>query len=120
MQLKQDKMELKIIQEKENPLFRRKEILAEINSQITPRTIEVENILSREFSKPVENIKIKRIKGNFGTKIFNVEANIYELMEDKEKTEIKTKKQRDAEKKIRMEGMKKSVIEKNKSEESLE
>mgnify|MGYP001590975619 CR=1 FL=1 len=113
-------MELKIIQEKENPLFKRKEILAEINSEITPKIIEIESILSREFSKPAENIKIKRIKGKFGTKFFNIEANIYELMEDKEKTEIKTQKQRNAEKKARMEGSKKSVVEENKSGEVVE
>lgn len=107
-------MEFKIITKKENPLFRRKEILAEINSEITPKTVDVENLLSGEFSKPVENIKIKRIKGNFGTRIFNVEANIYDLIEDKDKTEIKTQKQRNAEKKIRMESAKKKEI---KSEE---
>jgi len=90
--------------------------LVEISSEITPNAIEIGNILSKEFSKPVENIKIKRIKGKFGTKFFNIEANIYELMEDKEKTEIKTQKQRNAEKKARMEGSKKI----KKAEEILE
>lgn len=92
-------MELKIIQEKENPLFKRKEILAELNSEITPKIIEVEKKLSERFSKPVENIKTKRIKGKFGSKTFRIEANIYESMEDKNQTEIKTKKQREAERK---------------------
>ena len=112
-------MELKILKEKENPLFKRKEILAEISSEITPKIIEVENILSREFSKPIENIKIRRIKGKFGTRFFNVEANVYDLFEDKEKTEIKTQKQREAEKKAGMEGSKKVEVEENKSEENV-
>ncbi len=100
-------MELKIIHEKENSLFKRKEILAEINSETTPNRIEIEKILSKKFSQPAENIKIKTIKGNFGSKTFRIKANVYEMMEDKEQTEIKTKKQREAEKKMIMERMKK-------------
>ena len=111
------KMELKIIHEKENPLFKRNEIIAEINSETTPKIIEIDKKLSERFSKPVENIKTQKIEGRFGSKTFKIKANIYESMEDKEKSEIKTKKQREAEKKTRMERMKKNVIEENKSEE---
>ena len=127
MQLKHasSKMELKIIREKHNLLFKRKEILAEIDSEITPKIIEVEKILSEKFSKPTENIKTKRVKGKFGSKTFEINANIYDTLEDKEKTEIKTRKQRAAEKKIKeerikseKEAKKEEVLEKTKAEEN--
>ena len=110
-------MELKIIREKHNLLFNRKEILAEIDSEITPKIIEVEKILSEKFSKPIENIKTKRIKGKFGSKTFEINANIYDTLEDKERTEIKTRKQRAAEKKIKDERIK-SEKEAKKAEEA--
>ena len=93
-------MELKILNEKNNQLFKRKEIISEIGSETTPKIIEIVEILSKKFSTPSENINIKDIKGRFGTKTFKIRANIYETFEDKEKTEIKTQKQRKAEKKI--------------------
>ena len=70
-------MGLKIIQEKENPLYKRKEVIAEIMTIIPPSIKEVENLFSEKFSKPAKNIKINGIKGKFGTQIFKIEANIY-------------------------------------------
>ena len=87
-------MGLKIIQEKENPLYKRKEVIAEIMTIIPPSIKEVENLFSEKFSKPAKNIKINGIKGKFGTQIFKIEANIYDSEEAKEQIEIKTQKQR--------------------------
>ena len=92
-------MELKITQETQNPLFKRKEIIATINSDITPSKSDVEKKLSEKFSTESENISIKNIKGKFGSKDFQIQASIYENPKDKNSTELKTKKQRDAEKK---------------------
>jgi len=82
----------KIIEEKENPLFRRKEIKASMDSEVSPSEAEVLKNLSEKFSAPAENIKIKKISGKFGSKNFTITANIYSSLKDKELTEPKSKK----------------------------
>jgi len=115
-----------ILQEKENPLFNRKEIILNINSQITPSTKETEELLAKKFSTKQENIKIKKILGKFGSRTFEISANIYDSKEDKEQTEIKTKKQREAEKakeeRIKAEAKEKSekITQETKSNEAIE
>jgi len=88
---------MEIIKEISNPLFKRKEIKATLESEISPSNSEVEKQLAEKFSVPAKNIKIKNILGKFGSKIFTINANIYESADDKETTEPKSKKQRDAE-----------------------
>ena len=85
--------ELKIIKERENNLFKRKEIQLIINSDKSPSRGEVSGLLAEKFSVPVENIKIKKILSGFGSKVFNVEANIYSSKEEKDFIEIKKKKE---------------------------
>ena len=65
LQLKQgnSKMGLKILTEKENPFFNRKEIEASIEADITPKKSEAEELISKKFSTNPENVKIKGIKG---------------------------------------------------------
>ena len=92
-------MELKIINQKENPLFKRNEIEASIEAEVTPNKQEVKKLISEKFSIPPETIKLKGIHGKFGSKTFRVRANVYNSAEDKEKTEPKTKKEVEAEKK---------------------
>lgn len=92
-------MKIKIINQTENKLFNRKEIQAEIESDATPSKTEVLNLVSKETSVSEDNIKIKGIYGKFGSKVFEVNANVYDSKEDKEKTEHKTKKEIEAEKK---------------------
>lgn len=84
--------EIKIIEEKENPLFKRKEIKLEVSAAVTPSHGEAREIISSKFSKPEENIRIKNILGRFGSKEFTIRANIYESEEDKLKTEGESKK----------------------------
>ncbi len=86
-------MELQISEEKNNALFKRKEITATAEAESTPSREEVLKVLTEKFSVPVENIKIKGIHGKFGSKTFNIQANIYEFAEDKETIEIKKKKE---------------------------
>ncbi len=86
-------MELKVTEEKENALFGRKEIKGHVRSEISPSKAEISRLLSEKFLMPVENIKIKEIKGKFGTKIFNIEANVYSLKKDKDEIELKKKKE---------------------------
>lgn len=84
-------MELKIINEKENLLFERKEIRASIDAEITPSKNEVEALLVQKFSSQPENISLKGIHGQFGSKTFMVNANIYSSIEAKQRAEPKKK-----------------------------
>jgi len=86
-------MELKIINETENPLFNRKEIQLSLKADTTPSREEVVKIISEKFSIPVESIKIKKISGKFGSKVFTVIANLYASEEKKDKIESKKKKE---------------------------
>jgi len=86
-------MELKIINETENPLFNRKEIQLSLKADTTPSREEVVKIISEKFSIPAGNIKIKKISGKFGSKVFTVIANLYASEEKKDKIESKKKKE---------------------------
>ncbi|MBR9701343.1 hypothetical protein GOV13_00290 [Candidatus Pacearchaeota archaeon] len=85
-------MEFKTISDIENPLFERREIEGEIHAEITPSRQNVAKLLAEKFSVPAENIKIRTIMGKFGSKVFIINANIYKSAEDKDKLEIKKKK----------------------------
>ncbi len=89
----------KILQKKENPLFNRKEIQVNIESEVTPNKLDTEKLISEKFSTGIENIKIKKILGKFGSKTFTIIANIYNSEENKNKTEKKSKKDKVGEKK---------------------
>ena len=78
-------MKTKIIDEKKNPLFDRKEVILEVESEITPSHAEVGKIISEKFKTSSEAFQIKKIQGNFGSKIFKISANIYPSKEEKEK-----------------------------------
>jgi ribosomal protein S24E len=108
-------MENKIIEEKENPLFNRKEVTLEVSSNVNPKNDEALKIISEQFSTPEEQIKIKGIYGKFGIQRFKIIANIYKTLADKEKTEVKTKQEKEAEKKA-VEEMKKAEEERRKAE----
>ena len=86
-------MELKILGEKINLLFSRKEVKASIDSESTPSRSHILELLSKRFSVPSENIKIRGIRGSFGTKVFMIEANIYNSEKDKDAVELKKKKE---------------------------
>jgi ribosomal protein S24E len=91
--------ELTIIKQRENPLFKRKEVEVNFESNVPPKMKEAEEILSKEFSATPESVKIRKIAGKFGSKSFIISANIYHSKEDKEKTETKSKKEKSGEKK---------------------
>lgn len=91
--------DIKIIEEKENPLFKRKEIKGTIEAEAVPSRAETLEILSKKFETPLENIKIKGITGKFGSRTFDIKANIYSSEQDKDSVEIKKKKEKTSEKK---------------------
>ena len=82
----------KLIEERKNILFKRKEIKFSVKSKVTPSHSEVGKFISEKFSTPMETIKIKNILGKFGSNEFVVTTNIYNSKEDKEITERKSKK----------------------------
>ena len=82
----------KVTEKKENPLFNRKEIFFEVQADITPSRLETSKFFSKKFSVPVENIKIKGINGKFDSNTFSGSVFIYNSEEDKNRVEIKKKK----------------------------
>ena len=87
-----NKMEnFNILEEKINPLFLRKEIIAEVQAESVPSHVEVEKLISEKFKSPVENFKIKQIKGKFGSNTFRIIVFIYKTKEEKENIEPKPK-----------------------------
>jgi len=101
LQLKQDKMEnFKIVSEKTNILFERKEIKATVYAEITPSKQEVEKLLIEKLPTTLDVLKLERIKGKFGSKTFEITAKVYKSKEDKENIERKTKQEIEAEKKV--------------------
>jgi ribosomal protein S24E len=85
---------LKIISEKENNLFKRKEIVATLDKESSPSKEESTKLLSEKFSSKPEDIKIKKIHGKFGSKNFIIEANIYPSENDKKAIEQKPKEKK--------------------------
>ena len=83
--------DIKILDEKENPLFKRKEIMIIIEHNSNPTIEEARKLVSEKFSASAEAIAIKSVKGKFGRKTFKIEANIYNSAEDRDKTEPKPK-----------------------------
>ena len=90
-------MSLKITHEKDNMLFKRKEIEGEITVEASPSRHHILEILSEKFKAKKDAIKIKKIKGRFGTKEFKVIAYVYHSKADKDSVELKKKKETDAE-----------------------
>ena len=109
-------MELKDIKEKKNLVFDRREVEVKITADSAPNNKEVEALLAKKLSVTEDSIKIKGIYGKFGTKEFQVKANVYKSKEDKNKIEKKTKKEIEAEKKT-AEEVKKAAAEAKKAAE---
>lgn len=84
--------DFKLIEEKVNPLFNRKEIVFEVSSEVTPSRKEVGDLIVKEFSTNLDNMKIKKILGKFGSKNFKVNVFIYNSEEEKNQIEPKRKK----------------------------
>ncbi len=87
-------MELNIKSEHQNLLFKRKEIVATLDAEITPSKVDVEKLISEKFSTSPEKFVLKYIKGKFGSKTFEVRANVYETEEDRQSIEVRKKKEK--------------------------
>ena len=90
---------MEVIIEKDNKLFNRKEVQINLEAEVTPSHEKAKELISEKFSTQPENIRVKKISGKFGTKIFTISANIYPSEEEKNKIEIFSKKEKEREKK---------------------
>lgn len=99
-------MELKIISQNQNPLFKRNEVQATADSKVTPTHSDVKTELAKQLSTQPKNIKIKGIKGSFGSNTFEISANIYDSKEEKDTLEIKKKREKQEEEKAKQEAEK--------------
>jgi ribosomal protein S24E len=92
-------MEIKDITEKKNLVFDRREMEGKILTDSSPSNKEVAALVAKKLSVPEEAVKIKGVYGKFGSKEFNIKANVYKSKEDRNKVERKTKKELENEKK---------------------
>jgi len=76
---------MEIKQDIRNELFKRNEIVLELEAEKNPSFKEVKKQLAEELSKPEENIDVYSVKGKFGKKLFVAMASIYDSKEDLEK-----------------------------------
>ena len=90
-------MELKIIKEEKNPLFDRKEIIAEVSLKSSPKSSEVIHALAQKYSIPAVALRVLKIKGGFGGNDFTITAHIYSSQKERDKYERLTKKEKAAE-----------------------
>ena len=116
-------LELKNIQENKNPFFKRNEVKADVELDITPSREDALKALCEKFSCSIDVISVIRIDSNFGTKVFTVVADIYESKEAKDAIAMKRKKEIEAEKKVEEEKKKaedeKKAAEAEKAEEKV-
>ncbi len=119
--LRQDKMEFKIVEEKENPLFLRKEIHAEILADVTPSMDETRKALSNHYGVEPSLIRVRSIRSSFGTNVFVVMADIYKSMDEFNRVVKKTKQEiKLEEEKKKAEEEAKKVMEEEAKKESEE
>jgi len=97
LQLRQNKMEFKLLNEKKDVLFNRREMQLEIKEKVIPSKEQVKEKLAEKYSVDKENIEVIKISGKFGVNVFNIIAHVYDSKEEKNKTVLKSKKQRDVE-----------------------
>jgi len=90
-----DKTNIKVINETDNPLFKRKEVELEVISETNPSKSDVDKMLSIRYNSSPDKIRIKKIDSKFGSKVFTVTANIYDTREDMFKTERFSKKEKE-------------------------
>lgn len=93
-------MSLKIITEKLNPLFSRREVRVAFDATKIPTKEEAAKLVAEKFSTKPELVRIKEIQGKFGTQIIIIDSDIYDNEKEFEFYVKKTKKEIEAEKKV--------------------
>lgn len=86
--------DLNIVEERQNPLFNRREIKLTLEADSIPSKDEVLKIVSEKLSIPLEKIVIKTLKGKFGSRVFDLNIRVYDSEEEKFKIEPKIKEKK--------------------------
>ena len=85
----------------ENLLFRRKELKIDVEMDITPSREEAKKIVCDTISCVPEVVRVIKVEGKFGEKVFTIIADVYNSIEDiKEYAPVLKKKDIELEKKI--------------------
>jgi len=85
---------MEIIEDKQNPLLKRREVKIIIEADKNPGKQDASKIISKQFKAEEESIAIKTIKGGFGRNTFLLAANIYNSKEDRQKIESEPKRKK--------------------------
>lgn len=84
-------MTLKIIETKENPFLKRKEVSASLEAMKSPSKEEIKEKLALQLKSDKELTVIRDIRGSYGNNNFSVKAFIYHDKASMEQTEPKPK-----------------------------
>ena len=92
-------MTMKITQQREVPLLKRKELVCDIpyDTKVTPKKEDVAKKISEAMKTDASKISIKIIQPLFGEHRARVIAYVYETEDDLKKCEVIKKKQKKAE-----------------------
>jgi len=84
-------MTLKILETKENPFMKRKEISASLEAMKSPSKEEIKEKLAQQLKSDKELTVIRDVRGSYGNNNFLVKAFIYHDKVSMEQTEPKPK-----------------------------
>lgn len=79
-----------------NELLKRREILSSLEADKNPGFKSVQEDIAKKCKVDAECVVIKKLWNNFGSKHFFAEAFVYDSVQDKESTEPKLKKKKEA------------------------
>ncbi len=74
-------LDMKTITDNKNEIFKRHEVVLEIESVNNPTFDDMRKKVSEKFNKPLENVNVYSIKGSFGANVFLIKAYIYDSHE---------------------------------------
>jgi ribosomal protein S24E len=111
-------MNLKIIKNDRNELFKRQEVVAEVDEEKTCSRKDIKKNLAAKLNTSEEKTIIAKISGSFGTKKNIITARIYDDLKDLEINEKKHMKKRNQITKEENKEAKEIPKEENKNEES--
>ena len=77
-----------------NKLLKRNEVIYELTSESSPATVDVAKKLAEEFKVTEEHVVVKRISNKYGTRLFEIDAVIYDSPDAKAYTEVKKKEKK--------------------------
>jgi ribosomal protein S24E len=113
-------MSLKVINEKVNVLFGRKELELVYESDKIPSNFEVIDLIADKYKVNKTLVRVNQIKGRFGVSIVTIFADIYDNQESFKMYVKKTKQEVAAEKKAAEEKLKAEAEARKKAQEAAE